>query len=184
MIKRIHILGASGSGTSTLGKALAEKLNYTHFDTDDYYWLPPKYSFTQKRELVERQNLLMNDLMNHGHWVLSGSLCDWGDIYIPLFDMVIYLWIPQDIRIDRVVKREEQRHGDAIKPSGHKYSQYIEFIEWASKYDEGGLDMRSKATHEEWLKGLKCPFIRIEGDLETDERMELVLAKIDERNHN
>lgn len=40
MVKRIHILGASGVGTSTLGKALADKLNYCHLDTDDYYWLP------------------------------------------------------------------------------------------------------------------------------------------------
>lgn len=33
---RIHILGASGSGTTTLGKALSDKLRYKHFDTDNY----------------------------------------------------------------------------------------------------------------------------------------------------
>jgi len=30
MIRRIHILGASGSGTTTLGRALAERLQYPH----------------------------------------------------------------------------------------------------------------------------------------------------------
>jgi len=40
MIQRIHILGASGSGTTTLGRALAERLQYPHFETDDYFWLP------------------------------------------------------------------------------------------------------------------------------------------------
>lgn len=180
MIKRIHILGASGSGTSTLGKALAEKFNSIHFDTDDYYWLPPKHSFTQKRELVERQNLLMNDLVNHDSWILSGSLCGWGDIYIPMFDMVIYLWLPQDIRMARLIKREEQRYGEDIKPNRQKHPQFIEFIEWASKYDNGGLDIRSRVTHEEWLKGLSCPTIRIEGDLETEKRIEIILERIDE----
>jgi adenylate kinase family enzyme len=40
MVSRIHILGASGSGTTTLAKALANELGYKHFDTDDYYWIP------------------------------------------------------------------------------------------------------------------------------------------------
>ena len=35
MINRIHILGASGSGTTTLAKELSKKLNYEYFDTDD-----------------------------------------------------------------------------------------------------------------------------------------------------
>jgi adenylate kinase family enzyme len=35
MIQRIHILGASGSGTTTLGRALGEHLQYPHFDTGD-----------------------------------------------------------------------------------------------------------------------------------------------------
>ena len=40
MIHRIHILGASGSGTTTLGRALAARLQCPHFDTDDCFWLP------------------------------------------------------------------------------------------------------------------------------------------------
>ena len=35
MANRIHILGASGSGT-TLGRALVEYIQCPHFDTDDY----------------------------------------------------------------------------------------------------------------------------------------------------
>ena len=37
MNSKIHILGASGSGTSTLGNSLAEVLPHTHLDTDDYF---------------------------------------------------------------------------------------------------------------------------------------------------
>ena len=31
---------ASGSGTTTLRRALKEKYEYAHFDTDDYFWIP------------------------------------------------------------------------------------------------------------------------------------------------
>lgn len=178
MVRKIHILGASGVGTSTLGKALAEKLNYYHFDTDDYYWLPPKYSFTQAREKTERQSLLMSDLKKYDNWILSGSLCGWGDIFIPFFDLVIYLWIPKDIRIKRLIEREEQRYGEDIEIGGKKYNQFLEFVEWASKYDKADINMRSKALHEEWLSLLKCPVVRLEGDLSVQERVNGVLKVI------
>jgi adenylate kinase family enzyme len=34
---RIHIMGAPGSGTTALGRALAEALAVPHHDTDDYF---------------------------------------------------------------------------------------------------------------------------------------------------
>ena len=46
MKNRVHIFGASGSGTTTIAQAVSEKLGYKHFDSDDYYWYPPKLSFT------------------------------------------------------------------------------------------------------------------------------------------
>jgi len=76
MIQRIHILGASGSGTTTLGRALAKHLQYPYFDTDDYFCLLTDPPFTLERERTVREPLLMGDLTTHGSWVLSGSLCD------------------------------------------------------------------------------------------------------------
>ena len=99
MIHRIHILGASASGTTTLGRALAERLQCSHFETDDYFWLPTDPPYTHQRERTERQRLLMDDLTAQEQWVLSGSLCGWGDVAIPLFELVIFLVIPQDIRM-------------------------------------------------------------------------------------
>lgn len=34
---KIHVLGASGSGTTTTAKALAKILGYVHLDTDNYF---------------------------------------------------------------------------------------------------------------------------------------------------
>ncbi|MEM6738348.1 MAG: shikimate kinase [Bacteroidota bacterium] len=38
---QIHIFGASGSGVTTIGKALSKELDLSYFDTDDYYWKRP-----------------------------------------------------------------------------------------------------------------------------------------------
>ena len=59
---RIHVTGASGSGTSTLGRALAKHLDFTHLDADDFYWQPTLPPYTAKRNSVERLALLASAL--------------------------------------------------------------------------------------------------------------------------
>ena len=46
---RVHVFGASGSGTTTLGRALAEALGSVHLDTDAYFWESTDPPFTTIR---------------------------------------------------------------------------------------------------------------------------------------
>jgi len=65
---RIHITGASGSGTTTLGIALAKKYGIKHFDTDYFYWEKTTVPFAKKRDRGEAAKLLKKTLkkMIHG----------------------------------------------------------------------------------------------------------------------
>lgn len=172
MNNRIHILGASGSGTSTLGSELSLLLPYAILDSDDYFWAE---KFTKQREQKDRIQLLKEDLSKYNQWILSGAVCGWGDELKPCFDLVIFLFIPKEIRLQRLKEREFQRYGDAILPGGSKFEQFKTFIEWASLYDEAGLEVRSKALHEQWMSDLSCPILRIEGDYSVKERIDIVL---------
>jgi adenylate kinase family enzyme len=135
MIHRIHILGASGSGTTTLGRALAACLQCPHFDTDAYFWVPTDPPFTQRRERSECAQLLMDDVTAHDAWVVSGSLCGWGDVAMPLFELVVFLWVPYAVRMDRLHRREHARFGERILPGGNRYEQSQAFLAWAASYD-------------------------------------------------
>jgi adenylate kinase family enzyme len=119
--------------------------------------------------------LLGDRLKNTDRWILSGSLCGWGDEFIPLFDLAIYLWIPQDIRLDRIIKREKQRYGKEIEAGGSMYESHLEFVDWASQYDKGDLNIRSKALHEKWISELNCQLLRLEGDFKLEEKVQKVL---------
>ena len=68
----IHIYGASGSGTSTLGSALCAALGFTFMDTDDYYWLPTEPLYTQKRDRAERITRMRQDIARADHAVVAG----------------------------------------------------------------------------------------------------------------
>src|SRR4051812_16942112 len=176
---RVHILGASGSGTSTLGAALAEQLGCTHLDVDDYFWLPTDPPFQQIRDRQERQALLGADLDPDSSWILSGSLCGWGDTFIPLFDLVVFLWIPPDIRLARLAAREQQLFGEtALAPGGRMHEIHTQFMTWAADYDDGDLSMRSRQLHEQWLQALPCPILRLEDEGSVAEHVEAVMRRL------
>lgn len=165
---RIHITGASGSGTSTLGAALAAQLAIAHLDTDSFYWAPTEPPFTTKRNPAERLRLIREAIAGAPRgWVLSGSLMKWGDPLIPLFDAVIYLSAPTPVRMARLAARERARYGAAIEPGGAMHQINADFMAWASRYDEDSFDGRSRRAHDDWLAALPCPVIRLDGARET-----------------
>ena len=178
MIKRIHILGASGSGTTTLGRAVAARLQCPHFDTDDYFWLPTDPPFTHERERTARQHLLMEALTAHASWVLSGSLCGWGDVAIPLLELVVFLWIPQHRRMERLRQREHERYGTRITPDGDMYASSQAFLTWAASYDAGDMHIRSRQLHEQWLGTLPSPILYFEGEYTIEEQLAILLAEL------
>jgi adenylate kinase family enzyme len=159
---RIHVTGASGAGTTTLGRALAAELGCPHFDSDDYFWLPTDPPCATKREAKERNRMLLTDLRGIAACVESGSLLSWSEEITALFDAVVFLWIPQAIRLARLRARELAEIGRVDE----------DFMEWAKSYDvEGNRETRSLLLHEEWLTGLSCPVLRLEGDLSNAERL-------------
>lgn len=126
---RIHIFGASGSGTTTIGKALEEKFSIKHFDTDDFYWEPTNPKFQLKRDIAERIRLMELEFAKYENWVLTGSLCGWGDVFIESFDLVVFLYLQKEIRLHRLVERETNLHGiEAVSEGGIMHKGYNDFL--------------------------------------------------------
>ena len=159
---RIHIFGASGSGTSTLGQALAHKLSLKYLDADDYYWRQTDPPYTLKHPPEERVRRLRAEMDDKAGWLLSGSVVSWGDALLPLFSAAVFVTLPQRVRLHRLRERESQRYGDRCKVGGDMYRASKAFLEWAALYDIAGVEIRSRAMHEAWLQGLECPVLRLE----------------------
>ena len=173
---RIHIFGASGSGCTTLGASLAERFGVPHLDGDAYLWLPTDPPFASVRERGERQGLLQRDIDASASWVLSGSVCGWGDLVIPRLTLAVFLTIPHQVRMDRLARRESLRSGITLSPADQ--ARHHQFMDWASRYDDGDLSIRSRALHEAWVAPLPCPVLRLDGDLTNQERTARVLDAV------
>lgn len=50
---RLHILGPSGAGVTTLGRAIANAWSVPHADSDDYFWLPTSPPYMCARQVFE-----------------------------------------------------------------------------------------------------------------------------------
>ena len=173
---RVHIVGASGSGTTSLASEIAGKYGHHRLDTDDFFWVPTDPPYREMRPRDQRLALLRQALLDSVPWVLSGSLCGWGDPLIAEFDLVVFLVVPTPVRLARLRAREIMRYGQqAIAPGGTFHEAHVAFLEWAGGYDTGGLGMRSRALHEAWLATLPGAVVRLEGDRSVGEQ----LAKIE-----
>ena len=176
----IHIYGASGSGTSSLGRKLAEKLGFFFMDTDDYYWKPVEPLYTVSRTREERLELIRRDFEKHGGCVLSGALCGWGDALISDFTLAVRVVTPTDERIRRLKEREHKKFGSRIEEGGDRYEAHLAFLEWAAKYDTGDLSIRSKAEHDLWSEKLPCKTLTVDGTLPFEENVRKILEKLAE----
>lgn len=160
--QRIHILGASGSGTSTLARNLGNRLETQVFDTDDFYWLPTDPPFEKERARDERVALMRALFLDRPDWILSGHMVSWGAPILPRLTHVIFLAMDPQARLDRLARREVRRHGNDVLPGGPRAAHLQSFLDWAACYDDPSFDGRSRAQQETWLARLDVPVIRLD----------------------
>jgi adenylate kinase family enzyme len=178
--RRIHITGASGSGVTTLGRALADALALPHHDTDDYLWAPTTPPYRELRKAEDRLRLMHEVFLPRADWVLSGGVDGWGNPLVPLFDLAIFLQVPGEVRIARLRDREARHFGaDAVASGGWRHAETEDFITWASHYEDGTREGRSLARQEEWLATLPCRILRLDGTRPTPDLVREVAAALE-----
>lgn len=158
---RVLVLGASGSGTSTLGAALASSLGCGWLDLDDFYWEKTEPPFTKKRNRGVRLDLIHTELDKQQDVVVSGSPLTWGAAVEDAFDAIVFVTLDTATRLQRLRSRELARRGVVNE----------DFLAWAARYDDEHFDGRSRAAHEAWLATKLCLVVRVDGTIATDEQV-------------
>ena len=170
---RLHVMGASGSGTTTLARAVADAWSVPHADADDYFWLPTDPPYLVKRLEADRVALMEQVFLPRTSWVLSGSMLGWGESVVGHLDAVVYLTLDATERMRRIEARERVRRsaGGVVDERALE-----EFLAWARGYDDPSFIGRSRARHEKWLTTLTCPVLSLDSSLSREELRDRVLA--------
>ena len=157
---RLHLTGASGTGTTSLARVIAAAWSVPHADADDYFWLPTSPPFTHKRPEHERLALMEAVFVPRDTWVLSGSMLDWGDPVVAHCDAVVFLTLDPAVRMARIEARERvRRDGGKLDEESH-----ATFLAWARGYDDPAFEGRSRVRHDHWLATLNCPVLHLDSD--------------------
>lgn len=169
---RLHIVGASGSGTTTLARAVADAWAVPHADADDYFWVPTDPPYTQKRPVEERVALMHAVFVPREAWVLSGAMLGWGEDVVAECDAIVFLTLDPEERLRRLRTREEHRRAGGP----FDLAAWDAFLEWARGYDDPGFGGRSLAQHEAWLSTLDAPVLRLDSTRSPEDLRDAVLA--------
>lgn len=99
--------------------------------------------------------------------VMAGSVVGWGLDIEDAFDLIVLLSLPAEVRLERLRQRELAELGRLDE----------DFMAWAARYDDGGLDVRSRALHEQWLGERTCPVLRLDGTEPVEANLRRVLRR-------
>ena len=137
------ILGPAGSGKTTLGKYVADKMEIAFLDIDEYIWrndTEKLYSVMYSKE--EKIRNLMGAVQKAEEFVMAGSMNSFHEYFDPMFRLAVYLTADAKVRVTRIHEREQEEFGDRILPGGDMYEEH---------------------QHELWLNQIGCPVLKLDG---------------------
>ncbi len=172
--QRISVVGTSGSGKTTVGRAIACRLGIPFIELDALAWLPgwTNRPLAELRELVEERT-------RGPSWVVDGNYSKVRDLVWGRADTVVWLDYPfrrvfgqlLHRTVRRALRREELWNGNreslrmsffsresillwAIRTHGRRKRQYPELLALPEHAHLKVIRLRSPAATRRWLDGL------------------------------
>ena len=166
----IMICGLNGTGKSTLGRMLADRMGYEFIDNEELFFpkTDPSYMFSDPRSKEEVIRLLEERISDNDRFIFAAVKGDYGDKLIASLDHVVLIEVPKQIRRQRVRDRSYQKFGDRILPGGDLYD--IE-SKWFAL-----TDSRPETYVTDWLKTVNRPVIRIDGTLPAEKNLDHIVS--------
>jgi adenylate kinase family enzyme len=174
---RIQIIGASGSGKSTLGKLLSERLGIPLLESDRYYWADA--DFRVSRSDNEKRHMLFADLARYRCFVFTGAPQSWARGYPKELDLLVFLRLDDQVRMDRLRAREIERFGERAMPGGDHFSETTSFLSWAATYETSvETEGNTLVAHRRLISEMACPVLQLDSSQGVNLLVEVVLKAL------
>lgn len=130
-MKRIMIFGASGTGKSTLARALAAKLDLPVVHIDPMYY---RAGWVQRAPEETRE--LVRLAADNARWVFDGNNSKTMDYRAERADLIVYLEAPRWLRLFRVLRRSFKHYGHVRPDMADGCPERFEwnFLKWVWNY--------------------------------------------------
>ena len=168
----ILVCGLNGSGKSTLGRALADKLGFYFIDNEHLFFDRSSNNepYTNPRSHEDAIELLMANVHKNPNFVFAAVKGDYGKDIIPLYNYIIVIDTPKNVRLDRVRKRSYSKFGARMLKGGDLYEQEENFFRF--------IESRENDYVDNWIETLSCVVLRIDGTKPIEENISYILSRI------
>ncbi len=174
MARGILIFGPAGAGKTTVGRMVAERLNYPFLDRDNFIFKKDvEIPYSVRLSMEEQEAWLLKAMRKRSHFVLAGYMDYCSKEVSDSFDLAVHLDAPAKVRTERVHRREYAIYGDRVLKGGDLYEMHNRFLKVAASYDDDTQPHRKK--HLEWAETLNCPVLYLSGEDPVDQNVRKIV---------
>ena len=112
----------------------------------------------------------LNFCVEKGDFVFVAVKGDYGQEILPLYNYIVMVEVPRDIRLERVRNRSFIKFRERMLPGGDLYEKEEQWFKL--------VESRPETYAEEWLKTMDCPVIRVDGTKPVEENIDYILGQI------
>lgn len=136
MIRRIHIIGGSGSGKSYIAQKLSSQLNIETYDLDNIFWDNNSATFG-KRANPEIRDFKLGEIVSRDAWIIEGVYYGWLRRSFEKADIIFILKPSIYLQHKRVILRFLKRKMGFIKSKKKEtITGLFNLIKWNHKYNK------------------------------------------------
>lgn len=100
---RIHIIGSTGSGKTTLAKALSNHFNIPHHELDNVVW--KRFDTGDIKRTEHERDDYLSSIITNEKWIIEGVHHKWVSPSFERADLILFLDTNISIRRVRIIKR-------------------------------------------------------------------------------
>ena len=132
--RRIHILGGSCAGKSTVARALSDRLGINAHALDDLHWDNSRGYMGIRRDPDEKQRMLA-EILDTDSWILEGVYYRWLGEAFSQADLIVILTPSTWTRQSRMVRRFARGKFGVENGQNEGFSSLWETLRWNQRYD-------------------------------------------------
>lgn len=160
-IQKIAIIGAPGTGKSTLAEKLHTTTQLPVFHLDQYFWHP-----NWQHPDEDAYKKIHDTIHDKKQWIIDGMNLKYLESRIQKADLIIFLDYPRHIYMSRIIKRMIQNYGKTGPHSApgcnEKFNlKFLKFFWWVIQFKKNYMpiiqELMEKYSSSKQIVRIKKP---------------------------
>ena len=155
MVRRIHIIGSTGSGKSYIANVLSRRLNLPVFDLDDLFWnrSASTYGVRTAGDVRDRK---LAQIAASDAWIIEGVYHQWVGPSFDRAELILILVPSVWVRDVRVVRRFIKRKLGLVPSKRESLRDLWQLLRWNHGYDRDNYPRSMAFIREQNRAAVKC----------------------------